>query len=303
MNLERHELRVFLAVAEAGGFSRAAERLSMSQSAVSQAVANLEHKLGTQLLKRGAPPKLTEAGVRVLHFAEATAQAERETLQDVEQIRVGARSTLSLALSSAVNHRYGLELLRDFSERNPLTRLKVAVVPSRDIVNGVGEGRWELGFGPFLHQMPGHYALLACFTEVRQLVVGARHPELARFVRDPRAALAGTPLLTSWLEETPRIGIGERLRNAFAAVWEVTHLELRLQLAAEGKGVTYVSHLILEGRDDLVPIEGVPFAQIPRRVGLFYLRDRPLSQAAHRFIARCQAHWPELERTASDDGR
>lgn len=292
MNLERHELRVFLAVAEAGGFSRAAERLSMSQSAVSQAVANLEHKLGTQLLKRGSPPKLTEAGVRVLHFAEATSKAEQETLQDVEQIRVGARSTLSLALSSAVNHRFGLELLRDFSERNPLTRLKVAVVPSREIVIGVGEGRWEIGFGPFLHQMPGHYALLDCFTEVRQLVVGAQHPELRRFIDNSKEALAETPLLTSYLEETPRVGIGDRLRNAFAAVWEVTHLELRLQLAAEGKGVTYVSHLILDGRSDLVPIEGVPFARIERRVGLFYLRDRPLSQAANRFIARCQARWP-----------
>ena len=296
--LERHELRVFLAVVEASGFSRAAERLSLSQSAVSQAVANLEHKLGTQLLKRGSPPKLTEAGVRVLRFAETMAKAELETLQDVEQIRAGARSTLSLALSSAVNHRFGMELLRDFSERNPLTRLKVAVVPSREIVLGVGEGRWELGFGPFLHQMPGHYALVDCFTEVRQLVVGKGHPELPRFLTQPLQMLPETPLLTSYLEDSPGRAEphgrtnGERLRNAFGAVWEITHLDLRLQLAAEGKGVTYVSHLILEDRDDLVPVEGVPFAQIERRVGVFYLRDQPLSQAANRFIARCRVRWP-----------
>ena len=90
--LERHELRVFLAVAEAGGFSRAAERLSMSQSAVSQAVANLEHKLGTQLVKRGSPPQLTEAGVRVLRFAETVSKEEQETLHDVEQIRSSTRA-------------------------------------------------------------------------------------------------------------------------------------------------------------------------------------------------------------------
>ena len=47
MQIERNELRCFHAVIEAGGFSRAAERLDLSQSAVSQAIANLEHRLGT----------------------------------------------------------------------------------------------------------------------------------------------------------------------------------------------------------------------------------------------------------------
>ena len=53
MQIERHEIRVLSAVIEEGGFSRAAERLNVSQSAVSQAIANLEHKLNTALLVRG----------------------------------------------------------------------------------------------------------------------------------------------------------------------------------------------------------------------------------------------------------
>src|SRR5688572_7331653 len=66
MQIERHEIRCFQAVIDAGGFSRAAERLDLSQSAVSQAIANLEHRLGTVLLRRGNPPQLTEAGIRLL---------------------------------------------------------------------------------------------------------------------------------------------------------------------------------------------------------------------------------------------
>ena len=50
MQIERHEIRVFSAVVEEAGFSRAAERLGVSQSAVSQTIANLEHKLDAQLL-------------------------------------------------------------------------------------------------------------------------------------------------------------------------------------------------------------------------------------------------------------
>jgi LysR family transcriptional regulator (chromosome initiation inhibitor) len=79
MQIERNELRCFHAVIEAGGFSRAAERLDLSQSAVSQAIANLEHRLGTSLLRRGNPPQPTEAGFRLLRFAQTTLNEERKS--------------------------------------------------------------------------------------------------------------------------------------------------------------------------------------------------------------------------------
>ena len=296
MFIERQEVRIFHAVATAGGFSRAAERLGLSQSAISQAVANLEHKVGTQLLRRGSPPKPTEAGARLLRFADVWSAEEAATLADIEQIRSGARSMLSLALSSAVNRRYGIDLLRDFSERNPLTRLKVDVAPSREIVYGVAEGRWELGFGPYQHRMPGQFALLPCFTEVRHLVIGAAHPARPRLERDAVKLLATLPLLASYLDEpTKRAGrergAGVLLRDVFGSVWEISHMDLRLQLVAEGKGVTYISDLVLGDRSDLITIDGLPFSRIERRVGLYYLKDRALSQAAQRFIGQCQARW------------
>ena len=154
MQIERHEIRCFHAVVEAGGFSRAAERLELSQSAVSQAIANLEHRLGAVLLRRGNPPQLTEAGIRLLRFAETLMHEEREALADIAQIKTGAMSILSLAMSPASNARFGMPLLKTFSERNPLTRFKVVVAPSREIVLGVSDGRWELGFGPLQNSMP-----------------------------------------------------------------------------------------------------------------------------------------------------
>src|SRR5262245_23198854 len=169
MQIERNEIRCFHAVIEAGGFSRAAERLDLSQSAVSQAVANLEHRLGTTLLRRGTPPQLTEAGFRMFKFAQSALSEEREALADIARIKSGALSTLSLALSPAANSHVGVGLLKEFCERNPLTRLKVVVAPSREIVHGVAEARWELGFGPFQHNMPAQFALYPCFREVRRL--------------------------------------------------------------------------------------------------------------------------------------
>lgn len=293
MHIERQEIRCFKAVVEAGGFSRAAERLNLSQSAVSQAIANLEHRLGVLLLRRGPRPELTEAGIRVLRFAETVTNEERETLADIAAIKSGAASTLSLALSPASNARYGVSLLREFSERNPLTRLKVVVAPSREIVYGVAEGRWELGFGPLQHEMPAYFALHVCFDETRRLMISRDHPNLAQLRRDPAATLRALPLVTSYLDEPAARRAGaERLRDAFASIWEVSHMQLRLRLVAEGHGVTYVSDLVEDLPQELVPVEGLPYSSIGREVGAFHLKHKQLSQAGARFVALCRDRWP-----------
>ena len=295
MQIERNELRCFQAVIEAGGFSRAAERLDLSQSAVSQTIANLEHRLGAVLLRRGQPPQLTEAGIRLLRFAESVLNEERETLADIAQIKSGALATLSLALSPAANARFGVALLRDFSQRNSLTRLKVVVAPSREIVHGVSDGRWELGFGPFQHSMPEYFAFHPCFSETRRLMIAADHPSREALSRDPEAALRTLPLITSYLDDSARRPGGQRLRNAFGSVWEVSHMELRLALAAEGKGATFVSDLVTSVPPELVAVEGLPFSRIERQVGVYYLRHQPLSQAGARFLALCREKWGQRE--------
>src|SRR5271154_1351458 len=193
MHFERNELRCFHAVIDAGGFSRAAERLDLSQSAVSQTIANLEHRLGASLLHRGSPPRPTESGIRLLRYAETMLNEERETLADITQIKSGALSTLSLALSPAANSRMGVELLKGFCERNPLTRLKVVVAPSREIVHGVSEGRWELGFGPFHHNMPAHFSLHPSFAETRRLMIARDHPSRPALMRDFAGTLRELP--------------------------------------------------------------------------------------------------------------
>ena len=243
MQIERHEIRVFSAVVEAGGFSRAAERLNVSQSAVSQTVANLEHKLDAQLLVRGGKPKLTEAGKR---------------------------------------------LLLEFCERNPLTRLKLDVAPSRELIYGVDEDRWELGIGPFQTQMPGHFTVRPFFDETRLLVAHENHPRFEALMRAPEEELKSATLLTSYLDDATKRPGSERLRNQFASVWEVSHLELRLALGEAGKGVTYISDRLLADLEGYHPIAGLETSTIARVVGLFHKKHQALSEGAKRFIAICQ---------------
>ncbi len=285
MQIERHEIRVLSAVIEEGGFSRAAERLNISQSAVSQTIANLEHKLDTALLVRGRVPQLTEAGVRVFRFAQTMINEERNALDDIQQIRSGALSTLNLGINSLVNRFYATSLLLKFCERNPLTRLKLDVAPSREIVYGVDEDRWELGFGPFQHQMPGHFVLRPCFDEQRVLVAHRSHPRFNALMAEPLKVLGESTLITSYLDEATKRPGHERLRNLFASIWEVSHLELRLALVEAGKGVTFLSDRLLAVREGFVAIEGLEFGTIRRTVGVYHKKHNPLSEAAKRFLA------------------
>lgn len=288
MQIERQEIRVFSAVVEEAGFSRAAERLNISQSAVSQAIANLEHKLGTQLLIRNQQPELTEAGRRMFSFAQTVINEEQNALADIQDIRSGALSTLNLAMNSIVNRFYGEELLLEFCERNPLTRLQLAVAPSREIVIGVDEGRWELGIGPFQSAMPGYFELIPFFQEVRSLVAHKNHPMFDQLMSAPEQHMRQVTLLTSYLDDAARRPGTERVRNHFAGVWEVGNTDLRLALAKNGKGVTFLSDKLLATLDDYHPISGLSISTFNRDVGLYYRKHKPLSQGAKRFIAICR---------------
>ena len=307
LQIERGELRTYNAVVEHGGFSKAAERLDVSQSAVSQAVANLEYRLGAPLLIRSRQLELTEAGKRMYTYARLVIREERTALEDLAQIKAGALSSLSLAMNSMVNQIYAPELLLKFCEANPLTSLQVDVIPSRAIVDLVDEGRYELGFGPFLHQMPTHFTVHDFGKEERVLVVHETHPAFELLQRDPLTGLAQCTLLTSYLDDTPKAGggaaagagadaegnSGTRVRDRFVSVWAVGHLQLRLQLAAAGKGLLYLSDHLLAANPGFHVVGGVEFARIERRVGVYHKKHQPLSEGARRFLAICEREFPQ----------
>jgi DNA-binding transcriptional LysR family regulator len=287
MQIERHEVRVLDAVIENGGFSRAAERLNLSQSAVSQAIANLEHKLGTRLVVRGRRPELTEAGRRMYSYARMLLVEEQQTLEDIALIKTGALSTLSLATNSMVNRYFARDLMLKFCTDNPFTRLKLDVVPSKEIIYGVDEDRWELGFGPLQSAMPQHFDIRVYFDEHRILCVHRNHPHFDALMKDPASHLNSVTLLTSYLDEATKRDGESRLSDQFAAVWEISNLDLRLALAADGKGVTYLSDRLLKDEPGLVEIPGLPISRIPRQVGVFYKKHEPLSTGAQHFLSIC----------------
>lgn len=285
VHLETHEIRVFKTVYEENGFNRAAEKLFVTQSAVSQTIANLEHKLDTLLFHR-KPLKLTEAGMRLLHYAQTVLSEEETVLADLSNIKNGILSTLHLAMNSTVNHLFGPTLAQDFLNQHPLTRIKISVLPSRQIITAVSSELWELGFGPFQQTMPDRFRTIPMFEETRHLVLHKNRFKPGISAED---LLHDYPLIVSHLDDPDLRPTLDKLRDSFGTIWEITDLHLRLSLVNNGLGMTYLDDRILAQNPDLKIVDHYPFSTVPLTYGLYYRRDKQLSAGAHQFIRICES--------------
>ncbi len=286
VHIETNEIRAFKAVYEENGFNRAAEKLHVTQSAVSQTIANLEHKLDTVLFHR-KPLKLTEAGMRLLHYAQTVLSEEATVLSDIRNIKQGILSTLLLAMNSTVNNIYGARLIEQYCNTYPLTRLKIAVMPSRQIITAISSDLWELGFGPFQQVMPDRIMSIPLFEDERVLVISDQHPLAGK---GDMEILNQVPLIVSHLDDPDLRPTIEKLRDNFGTIWEINDQELRLDLVNKGLGMTYLDERYINQASvqGLTILDQFSFARVPLTFGVYYQKGKLLSAGAHQFLELCR---------------
>jgi DNA-binding transcriptional LysR family regulator len=148
------QLRIFIAVAERGHVTRAAEVLGMSQSAASAAIATLESRYRTKLFDRvGRGIELTETGRLFLREARAVldrASMARSVLQDLAGHATG---TVAIAASQTIATYWLPRRLAAFHAANPGVRLNVVIHNTREVESAVVEGEVNFGLveGPTQH--------------------------------------------------------------------------------------------------------------------------------------------------------
>lgn len=293
IRIENQELRVFAAVVEQNGFNKAAEQLCVTQSAVSQALANLERKLDARLLHR-SPLRLTEAGARFLVYARNNAIEEERVLTDISEIQQGEAASLSLAVNSMINRYHAGTLINRYCGLHPFAQLSIEEMPSREIISAVMSGRVELGIGPFQTNMRA-FEMINLFQETRSLVISRHYPDVEKVMAMPEQNLSQVPLIASFIDDAEDRPGGRRIRDHFSRHWQVRSISLRLELLAAGRGAGFVSDQVLvEDKlcEDLLVIDKLPFARIRRTVGILYRRGSELSEGAKKFIDICTKRWP-----------
>ncbi len=119
--LDYQLVRAFAVVLDEGGFARAAERLCITQSAVSQRVKQLEDSIGKVLIIRESPPRATEAGERLLRHYRQVLELEGETIDAISPRIEGTNQRVPVAVNTDSLFVWFMEALGPFMKRSGAT--------------------------------------------------------------------------------------------------------------------------------------------------------------------------------------
>ena len=284
--MDVNTLQAFAAVVETQSFSRAAERIHITQPAMSKRIAALENHLGTALFHRGGRRiQLTEAGEAFLPSAKRIIDElhhSRELLSNLDGT-VGGR------LRIGTSHHIGLHrlppVLRSFSERYPAVELDIHFMDSEEACAGVAEGELELAVAtlpesPF-RQLVTHHI----WHDPLDFVVGPTHP-LAASTHNDLADLAAHRAIMPSRGTVTREVLDKALlpHNLRIDVnMETNYLETIKMMVSVGLGWSLLPRSMCEGLHAL-PIEGL---SLERKLGIAWRENRTLSNAAQRFCDCC----------------
>ncbi|NNN08732.1 MAG: LysR family transcriptional regulator [Acidimicrobiaceae bacterium] len=247
--MELRQLEYLVAVAEEANFTRAADRVNVTQSGVSAQVRQLERELGQPLFDRsGRTVRLTEVGAAVLPFARAALDAAHGARFAVDQLAGLVHGKVSIGMVSGCSLPLLARLLADFHTRSPGVDITLIEGGSDRLVDAICDGTLDLALvGASGDSIPGVRSII--LTDEALVAAVA-----------PSSPLASRQTITvEALEQEPIISLprGTGVRAAFDAacsmrgvtphiVFEATALLMVAQLAAQGLGVAILPTSIAE---------------------------------------------------------
>jgi len=174
--MELRQLRYFVVVAEELHFGRAAERLTIVQSAVSQQIGRLERELGVELFDRSARRvRLSAAGEAFLPGAREVLAAEQRALDLVGGFVAARETVLRVGTSQGMGVR--LEQVLEALERNaPGVHVELASAPPQERLRRVADREWDAAFVRGEVETPEGVRQIPVWQDELVVALPARHP-------------------------------------------------------------------------------------------------------------------------------
>lgn len=282
--MDTQNLKAFLLVAETGSFSVAAQKLHLTQPAVSKRIAQLEEQLNVSLFDRiGRTISTTEAGEALLPHARAVQLELQAAQQSVRDLSGEVRGRLRLATS----HHIGLHrlppVLSFFSKAFPAVQLDIDFMDSEQAYELTLHGEVELA------------AVTLAPVPVANIVTRTIWPDPLDFMVQQGHALTRKKQLTLQdLSQHPAIlpGLntytGQIVKSLFdqnslpmKVAIATNYLETIRMMASVGLGWTVLPRSMRDASLDTLPIRE---AHIERTLGIVHHEGRSLSRAARAFI-------------------
>ena len=292
-NIDVRLLRYFIAVAETGHMTRAAERLGIGQPPLSQQIRVLEGQLGVTLFERlPRGMALTDAGQAFLGDAYEVVRKLDQAVDDVRRVAAGIKGRLSVGLtSSAALHPFVPTVIRTFRSDAPAVSLMLDESSTSELLDGLRDGHLDVAF---VRQPQGDTAQIVfvpVLEEPMVLAVPSAHP-LALTGRAGKAAVPMTAIASQKLILYRR-RTGQGLYDAIIAAChgagfspnieqEAPRLLTTLSLVAAGLGVSVVPASLMR-----MQVEGIvyrPLTPAPRAPLFCAHREGVLAGPAARLL-------------------
>jgi DNA-binding transcriptional LysR family regulator len=289
--MDTRQLAAFCAVVERRSFSQAADRLGVTQPAVSLQVRALEKRLGTQLLDRsGRRVEPTEAGWRLYRGAQRMLALEEQLVADVAASSAGALAgDLVLGASTGPAAVVVPVVLGEFQRENPEVRVFLTVSDTHSVVERVAARELELGIVGAARRHRG-VRFEPFFSDEVILVCPPGHPFGGRTVTLAELREEGLILMQEGAGVRQILEDGLRRQGV-----KLRDLDVRLELGLQesvrraveaGYGVTFISRTAVEaeleaGRLAEARVEGL---EATREISLASATGRARTRVADAFV-------------------
>jgi DNA-binding transcriptional LysR family regulator len=287
MNLTLRQLRAFVAVARLGRFNLAAERVHVTQSALSMLVRGLERQLGLRLFDRHTRMvRLTEAGTEFLPVAEKTLADLEAAVSASRELATLKRGRVSVATSTVFAGTLLPWAIREFSARFPGVRCVLKDCAEQEIRHRVRAGDVDFGVGTALDPDP-ELAEIPLLEDSLTLLCVDKHPLGAKRTVAWRD-LAGYPLIVLGSGSPLRTLVDLALERAGVRVepaYEVSFSSTVISMVAAGLGIAALPVNARQVSPKVkVLVRPLVRPAVSRRVCVFLRREVKPSPAAAAFL-------------------
>lgn len=277
------QLEIFSLVAELHGFTSAANRLGISQSAVSHAIKSLEQELGVELLRRHQSPiELSDIGQQLLLRARAMLGLASTLRQEAADARGMKRGTLRIgSFGPTASIKLLPMILQHYREAFPGIEVHIDEGPDRQVLHWLDERRIDVGFVVLPQERLDTFPLIedqmVALIPARHALSSREHVSLADVCHDPFILTeAGSAELVSRLFANAGLTPNTHYRSA--------QLLSTLDIVSRGEALTIVAESSLPAHAQGHYVKKPLWPAVRRQVGLAVLDERQASPATRAFI-------------------
>ncbi len=286
--MDTQHLYAFVAIAEQGSFSAAADKLHLTQPAISKRIALLEDQLGTPLFDRiGRQVLLTQAGNILLNKAQLILSEVAATQRAIADLKGEIQGQLSIATSHHVGLHYLPPVLREFSSLYSQVKLDLHFLDSEQAYDEILKGRYDLAVVTLSPEQDPRFQRYSIWHDQLHFVSAPEHPlaaqshlQLADLTRH-QAILPDLNTYTTTLVKR----LFDQAKLPLNINMATNHLESIKMMLSIGLGWGVLPNRLIDAQVQRLDVQHEPLI---RPLGAIHHKQRRLSNNANAFIELMQ---------------